>query len=120
MKEKKQRKEERRRRKAAAKAAGASRAGGEPDEESARVRRPPRRSLTDWRVNSVGTERSTNARSSPGDFSSLVGNDKLLVKEREADAEKFYRQVRRQWVTLRDDFVPFGRCLSSIPLVSSK
>lgn len=89
MREKKQRKEERRRRKAAAKA------GGEPNEES----RPTRRSLIDWRVNSVVPERSSNARSSPGDFSSLVGNDRLLVKPREAYAEMFYRQVRRQWVT---------------------
>lgn len=106
MREKKQKKEERKRRKAAAKAAGA-RAGGEQDEESARVARPARKSLSDWRGKfamaglGIGSgagaaSRDGSARSSAGDVSSLVGNEKVVVQKREAYGDKFYRQVNRR------------------------
>lgn len=97
VREKKQRKEERRRRKAAAKAAGASRPATEQSEESLRAPRPAKKSLTDWRgrltMAGFGAEKSGNTRSSPGDVSSLVGNEKLVVQQREAYGDKFYRQV---------------------------
>lgn len=106
--EKRQKKEERKRRKAAAKAAGA-RAGGQQDEESSRTPRPARKSISDWRgkfaigaaglgISSAGgagggASRSANPRSSPGDVSSLVSNEKVVVQKREAYGDKFYRQV---------------------------
>lgn len=106
MREKKQKKEERKRRKAAAKAAGA-RTGGEQDEENSRVSRPARKSLSDWRgkfaMSAAGlgigsgagaASRGGSARSSAGDVSSLVGNEKVVVQKREAYGDKFYRQVQ--------------------------
>lgn len=105
VREKKQKKEERKRRKAAAKAAG-TRAGGEQDEENARVPRPARKSISDWRgkftmgaaglgIGSGGgpSSRGGSSRNTAGDVSSLVGNEKVVVQKREAYSDKFYRQV---------------------------
>lgn len=99
VREKKQKKEERKRRKAAAKAAEA-RAGGEQDEENARVARPARKTMSDWRdklgIGSGGGSTSSRAgggRGAAGDVSSLVGHEKLVVEKREAYGDKFYRQV---------------------------
>ena len=107
--EKRQKKEERKRRKAAAKAAAGARAGGQQDEESSRVQRPARKSISDWRgkfamgaaglgIGSAGgggggVSRGASSRSSPGDVSSLVSNEKVVVQKREAYGDKFYRQV---------------------------
>lgn len=97
VREKRQKKEERKRRKAAAKAGGAARAGGEQAEENVRVPRPARKSISDWRgkftMSGFGNERGGSGRSSAGDVSSLVGNEKLVVQQREALGDKFYKQV---------------------------
>lgn len=99
VREKKQKKEERKKRKAAARAS-ATRAGGDEDEDSTRVPRPARKSISDWRgkfgigSGGGGPLRSSTGRSSAGDVSSLVGNEKVVVQKREAYGEKFYRQVK--------------------------
>lgn len=40
-----------------------------------------------------GVSRGSSSRSSPGDVSSLVSNEKVVVQKREAYGDKFYRQV---------------------------
>lgn len=40
-----------------------------------------------------GAWRGGSSRSSPGDVSSLVSNEKVVVQKREAYGDKFYRQV---------------------------
>lgn len=41
-----------------------------------------------------GVSRGGSSRSSPGDVSSLVSNEKVVVQKREAYGDKFYRQVK--------------------------